>query len=940
MTIVQAKMLIVLISFAAISLPNSADEAVWHDPASPYRLKLSLDKAVSGPTVIELSQQQLIDALGEVAVDIVDTVNLPYDRLKLIDPATGETVGGFKLVRQGKPFEIDGDFSGLRRGESPWLGYTPDTMRFERGTLGGETRTALIITKEKVANQKLQQTVSLTPGHRYLLEYWIRMDMQDNLAGVMLYDPDLALFAQQPHSYINKMPPRGRWERRQMLFRPKVERAELAVRPDPEDAYLRVTHAFVGTAGVADLRLQEVAWELVLDADRPVQELELYAVARAGHHLTAPTPDVILDRAPASTVDVAQIEADRQDLNPEAVLVESGGVRAWTIANELPLKLDTVAGYAPDAPNAAPLARVDLFRGGAATLVIAVDAGEPRLDGLVAESDLPIAPEFHRLATIPVYDGPTVDGEIMGKSLGTRYEAMVPLDYALDPNIDSGIHLITATFTADAASAPGTSQGSITLTLPGDRGELNIPVELRVAPLTINPARYFGTDFGGSHFLTRYREGHGPFTEDGISLAEFHGLTAQGLEPPNMIGLSIPDNPDSRTTPVRRLAEKYFHKMIDFHVLPESPALYAYFKYDVVERGEGQAPALSNWDFSGGYDDAIDELVIGRDMPWLVVGRSNGYLMDRINLANGKTYSTKPNPDNPRWVQLPKDQFLQLAGDYWDAFAQHLDEKGVLDRAMFVIDECGAETYETILEYAQALDARPYAAQIKIGHTMYKPSAWIYRTADGDLLMDKVLDVPMPDNDDEFNFFEPEWNARLDNGAKDQWVYYVETDHMNLQNAGLSTIVAPLKLQHFGADGWYCWASFIWSIPYPYKGEGVMASFGYKSCPVINPWLNPFYHHGPGQLSFFYPPDPRGPAEQPTDLVIPSYRLTLMRDGIQLHALIDVLRDKLDREEIDAIEVTVRPLWADNPTQWYLNYQLYREGRRQLYDAVMGLDRE
>jgi hypothetical protein len=250
-------------------------------------------------------------------------------------------------------------------------------------------------------------------------------------------------------------------------------------------------------------------------------------------------------------------------------------------------------------------------------------------------------------------------------------------------------------------------------------------------------------------------------------------------------------------------------------------------------------------------------------------------------------------------------------------------------------------------DYVMAMKSRPHAKRIAIAHTTYKTSTYTRAAEDGRLLLDPVLDLPMPDNDDHFNHFEPEWHARMD-ADKPTWVYYVETDHFNLLNAGLSTIVPPLKLRHFGADGWYCWASFIWSLPYPKTDvEGPKFTSG----PVVNPWLNPFYHHGPGVLSFFYPPDPRGPApvepggEPPplVDLVIPSYRLALMRDGIQDRALLDALEKGeddtgrtlgVDAAKLDRARRNLARLWAGNPVQWYLSYHSYRTARALLFDAI------
>jgi hypothetical protein len=277
--------------------------------------------------------------------------------------------------------------------------------------------------------------------------------------------------------------------------------------------------------------------------------------------------------------------------------------------------------------------------------------------------------------------------------------------------------------------------------------------------------------------------------------------------------------------------------------------------------------------------------------------------------------------------------------DFFEAIAQHLNEKGCLDRAIFVIDESDTTTYELIYKYKQALRQKKYASRINFAHTTYQTGAYTVKTPDGRIYMDESLEMPMPDNDEHFNFFDPSYNA-LYKKPKNNWVYYVETDHLNIINGGISTIITPLKLKHFGANGWYCWASFIWSMPYPVTQDD---GWEFKTGPVVNPWLNPFYHHGDGMLSFFYPPDPRGPAQEPTLNVIPSYRLALIRDGIQSRALLEVLNAgkddlgksiKVNQAKLEHAKIQIEKLWAPNPVQWYISYGAYKEFQTLLFDSI------
>lgn len=914
---------------------GGSGEKAWASPAHPYRVSLTLERPADAPAVIDLPTGAILDAAAGVSVDRLDQDSFAFENAVLINPATGAAVGHCRLVRSVPALDIDGAFAALRGGGSPWTGFDAGSMFFEAVEIDGNPADALMLSHDEFANRKLTQPVELEADRRYLLDYWITMDPRDYAPTVAVRDPRRSLFNEQPHSYVAKLTPPGRWVRQRKIIRPASDTSQL-----------EVAHSFTGRAGVAELRLQPVEWRLIVEPDAPTDRLDLYFMARAGHRLTIPTDELIRENPPAARLAAESIGGlETHGLNPEAVRVAGDGIEAWTVDPALPLKVGKITAYRPaGATPAAQAARVDVFRGGAASLVIALDAGRPRADSLLVTADfagLPMAVRFNRLATVPVYDGPTVDDQVRGQLLDTRYDPLVPLDYALDPDSADGVHLVVVTFTPTADTPPGRHAGHVRLTL-GQR-TLRVPVSLRVAPIAVAPQRHFGSLLGSSFFLAGYPAGVAGLVRPSIPMAAFHGLDTAGLSPPTVMSLSIPDRPDPRTAPTRALAERYFHTMLDHHLLPQSPAMYAYFNYRVQERGEGLAPRLTDWDFSHGYDRAIREFVLGRDMPWLLVGRSNGRLIDRITLNNGKTYSDQPQPENPDWVHLPREPFDQLVGDFWDAFARHLDTLGVLDRAVIVLDDSPVDSYDNILAFARVLRSRPHAQRIRLGYTIQKTSAFTRRLADGRLLMDEALGLVIPFNDDMFNFFEPSANARFEKPGQTLWMRHNATDHVALQHAGLSTAVFALKAGHFGGDGWYYNDAVIWSMPFGYR-EDEPGSFEYANGPTMNPWRNPFYHHGPGAATLFYPPDPRGPAVSPTNLVVPSFRLALIRDGIQHRALLDVLRAGVDDagrrfainpDALAAIESDLRTLWADNPVQWYLSYPVFRDARRKLFDLVM-----
>ena len=892
---------------------DGSGDGGWASSFHPYRVRLSLGRPIAGKVVIDLAPNVLLSKLAPVCVDQLSIDTFAFEKAVLINPNTGKPVGGFRLVPAGDVLPIDGGFTGMLAGKKqPWFPFgRPAKGKASRVSVAGASFDAMWINSKIIDNSGYAQKLSLNPAALYLLDYWVYADPYN--VNLQIVDPAKRFYANEHHSYYPELTAAGRWTLQRVLYRPQVP-----------DVWLKLTCG-LGRAGIGGATLRKTAMVLIADLPTQVDALDLYCVMRAGHRLPQMTDELWLAKAPAKRVTVSNVKASAHRLNAAVSAIVDNGITAWHVSSDLPLKANVIARSKPAVADSPKPIDVMLYCGEAETVVIAIETGTERIRYLQTECNLPMQVRVEQLAEIPVYDGPFPDANLLER----RFDALVPVNFDLAPPSSNGIHMLALTIKADHATSPKQTEGIVRLVVEDQthrRAVLNLPIRVRVAPVIIKPAHHFGTQFAGMHWLVRYPKSEG-YTRDSTTVAEFCGYSAKNMEPQTIIAR------------VGELARKYFNRMIDFQVMPQLPTLHLPFKYDVIGQGPGRAPRLTNWHFED-YDIALDELVIGRDMPCFTIFHTDGYGMDKLRLIDGITYSLKSNAADPRWKQLPEDQFYNLVGDYFNALAQHLHDKGVLDRALFVIDESGPETFETIRRYVLAMKSRPMAKDILITHTMYKPSAWTHRRDNGRLLLDGIIDVSAPDNDDHFNRFEPELNARFTK-VKRQWVYYVETDHLNLENAGISTAIAPLKLRAFGAQGWYCWASFIWSMPYPITER---VGDKYRSGPVINPWINPFYHHGPGVLSFFYPPDPRGLVSKPTDRIIPSYRLALMRDGIELKALLDVIeagKDDdgqplcIDHTKLDNAKALLQELWAPNPVQWYLSYHHYRRAREQLFGAMM-----
>jgi hypothetical protein len=607
----------------------------WLDAFYPYRLNLKTDSPVQGNVALDIELPAVVDALRPVCVDALREETLALDKALLVDPAKG-VVGGFKLVATGQPIEIDGQFAQWKNGSasSPW-GAKSDSVTLEEIQFEGNSFTALRATGTEVANRRAAQALKLTPGQLYLLEYWINTESTDETLSIGIENPAKRIFAQLPHSYYNKMTPTGQWVQQRVLYQADVDVAEL-----------RIGLGFVGTAAIGDIRLTPVKWQIVANLDQPASELDLYMVLTAGHRLTQPNESPVAADSVAKVVSAQIVSAESADLNPDGVLIDAGnGVLAWTIPSYLPMRSETLPLTKPRiASGDGASVRVDLPIGTAASVLVAVQTGTPLIRVKEATCNLPVSIEFDRLAAIPVYDGFLPKA----RRVETRLDAMVDLDFDLIPPDENGIHVIAVSLRAPADAKPGAYKDTIRLVVETQdpvTKTLEIPVELRVPEMTIKPAWHFGVVFGSPHYTAEYSSRPAGFIKDNITVAEFHGIRGENMRDDWISRLSVPDRNEPQKAPIRDLARKYSHRMLDFEVQPQHVMIFSNYTYDIVDQGEGKAPKLENWKFTE-YDKALDELVIGRDLPYLTVWHTNGAQMSSFELGDRTMYSINPSTED------------------------------------------------------------------------------------------------------------------------------------------------------------------------------------------------------------------------------------------------------------------------------------------------------
>ena len=250
------------------------------------------------------------------------------------------------------------------------------------------------VQSEHVRNTKFHQPLTVEVGDLYLLEYQVYMDTLDNPLTVTIDNPGKSFWPQLHASYLPVLTPPAQWVERRMLVRPQVTPAQLTVWTGLE-----------GRAGLAAMRLRPVRWRLMAQLPQRVTTLHLYAVTRDGHRMTRPD-SVRLDAGGGATrVMVASSVAQRFDVNPHGVLIQGDHARLWTLPTDYPLRSRSLRDAVPDTSAGQHPAALILPRGGATTLLLAVETRTPHavFKSVACEGvDLPV--RIERLAEIPVYD--------------------------------------------------------------------------------------------------------------------------------------------------------------------------------------------------------------------------------------------------------------------------------------------------------------------------------------------------------------------------------------------------------------------------------------------------------------------------------------------------------------------------------------------------------
>jgi len=181
-----------------LAMPCWAQTA-WQDTMYPYRISIELAENTTGAVTIDLTSAQIIDLLKPVSIDVMHEDTLAFEKAILVDPNTGEVVGGFVLTPAGEPLEIDGEFAAWSQGKpSPWGPTAPAHAKVERATIDGKSFGAIHVDFPEPVNGRFGQPVTLKPGQLYLLDYNLLADGENDSIRLRIEHRSKPLFA-APH---------------------------------------------------------------------------------------------------------------------------------------------------------------------------------------------------------------------------------------------------------------------------------------------------------------------------------------------------------------------------------------------------------------------------------------------------------------------------------------------------------------------------------------------------------------------------------------------------------------------------------------------------------------------------------------------------------------------------------------------------------------------
>lgn len=418
-------------------------------------------------------------------------------------------------------------------------------------------------------------------------------------------------------------------------------------------------------------------------------------------------------------------------------------------------------------------------------------------------------------------------------------------------------------------------------TAPGEHavtigiGNQDIPIRVSVYDFSLPDEVTLKTAFDAGQFDRRYGDGC-----QSLSVLDFHGVSK------------------SDTESFDRVAAAYYDDYAENRIVPYKPHRRSPYTYDCYTQ---------KFDFTE-FDADLEHYLDGLNMNAAMINSINRERLFEICGYN-----------------LGDSQYEGIAKDYFSELSSHLQDKGWLEKAYFMVDEPQADHFSGVSGLADIMvdEVEP---PLKIGPALNNEEG--YEALDGHVNLWVLF------NDDLKSVYDHSKAEERSDRGDEIWWYYTDTDHFNIDSEAIDHMIFPWQAWKYDISGVLTWAGILYDM-HCRESKG----YGYT-----NPWHDPRSYWGNGQINFYYPPCVE-PCTNPTFDVVPSLRVKLFREGIQDYEYLTMLDDRI--KAADGLGIDTGPARAAlgrldglelSFNTWGRNASLLLEVRRHVAEQIESLE--
>jgi len=412
-------------------------------------------------------------------------------------------------------------------------------------------------------------------------------------------------------------------------------------------------------------------------------------------------------------------------------------------------------------------------------------------------------------------------------------------------------------------------------------GNEKFDLKIKIYNFSIPKVVSLKTAFDSGHFNIRYTGV--PGCNDAKSIFDFHNISTSNILDKNTI------------------VRAYYDSYAENKIVPYRPHYLNEFYYNCTSK------EMNFLNFDKTLEYYLDNLSMNTFMISHYSG-SSGYSLCGLDLT--------------------QEGYYGIAFDYYTQIAEHLKEKGWLNKSYFMVDEPSG----IFLDYTKNLSyflTHEITPPLKIGPAMYKAETY-------DILNDSInLWIILNNERDSLSAYNPQKANNLRNQGDEIWWYYTKTDIFNIDVNSHENIVFGWLAWKYNITGILSWAGLIYDMH-------CVPNYHYK---YSNPWDNPRSEWGNGQINFYYPPCKEGVCSEVNFEVIPSLRVKLFREGIQDYEYFKILEKliiKADNLNIDTVNANIALARIDEVAlsfnEWTNDPNLLIEIRGEIAQNILDLE--